>query len=474
MEPERFDQQAGYEGARPPNRFRQLALTALPILALLVVAIIAVVVFRGPASPATAVITSPPAPREPSSSGSTASQTVMSASPDTSPSASPFRPSAAPTESHVGTDRLIIKWINPPGASGLEGLTDIRGYASQGGHYVIVGSRDVPVDPDQGTSSEVAIWWSDDATSWHLATFPAGYGLEGRGCCMWDVVAAGPGFVATGEGLPLWSTDGATWTQGTGDELPDEVAHWGRVSELGASELGVVAFGIDYIEDGESSEYRPIARQSVDGMHWTDAQAMADLFGTDDAHLVPAGDELFAFVSRSDSKTVVYRMTSLGAWQERASIDDYDLKAVYGPNGWLAIGAENAWLSPHGVNWTYAGPAPYPYALIADSAGYIVGSVVGPPEPGCVVDLSDSTGETWTSIDGVYWRKMKAEWKGRWLNAFFIIGRSVVGVGQAHDDGEFGFVRTADLPDEPPTAGPTPTATPLPTAMPTPGEGCGG
>jgi hypothetical protein len=108
---------------------------------------------------------------------------------------------------------------------------------------------------------------------------------------------------------------------------------------------------------------------------------------------------------------------------------------------------------------------------IADESGFIVGTNVYPA--GCVIDEADITGYTWTSVDGLDWHKMKLSWQGRWQDAFFILGRTLVGVGQSWDrstgDIPFGFVRTADLPPVALAAGPPPT--PVPT--PTPPQGCG-
>jgi hypothetical protein len=111
-------------------------------------------------------------------------------------------------------------------------------------------------------------------------------------------------------------------------------------------------------------------------------------------------------------------------------------------------------------------------AVIADAAGFVVATNVYPP--GCVIEDSEIAGYTWTSVDGLRWDQMKLSWKGRWLDAFFVINRTLVGVGQSHDmsqgDLPFGFVRTADLPAVPPAAAPTPTPVPTPTTPP----GCGG
>jgi hypothetical protein len=439
----------------------------LPILGLMVVAVVLLLIIQSrPAAPGIAAATSPAAstsaqPTEAWPADGTAAPT--SSQPPAS--VSPPAPSPETTATPAAADRLVIKWINPPGASGLEGLTDIRGSATDGHRYVIVGSRDVldaEPNPDRQTHGEPAIWWSDNATTWHVATLPDGYVDDYTlGCCIWDVAAAGPGFVATAEGLPLWSTDGDVWTEGTGDVLPTS----GRVGEIGSSPAGLVAYGVVW-DSGA-----PLARVSSDGTHWRDAPAMAQVFGGREVDFVAAGDDLYAFVTGTNSKTSVYRMESLGVWQARATIDDYIFNAVYGPNGWLAIG-QHGWLSGHGANWTDAGFAPAASALIAISAGYVASTATGPG--GCMIDLSESIGHTWTSIDGIFWRRMKADWPGRGLSAFFIVDRTLVGVGQAHDDGQYGFVRIADLPAGRPGPGPTPSPTPVPTSTPTPEEGCGG
>jgi hypothetical protein len=321
---------------------------------------------------------------------------------------------------------------------------------------VIVGSKNVSGD---NADCAPAIWWSDNATTWHAATLPAGY--EQGGCFVTGVAVGGPGFVAVGEGAPLWSTDGQTWTQATANGL----AATSRLISVGASPTGMIAVGYD---DNDNS----IAFESGDGKVWSDAPATAQLLGSSDVVFANGGDGLLAFVIKPTSgagQTEVWKMEGIGVWRELATIDGAVETAAFGPNGWLAASDGAAWLSPHGFNWTTAPTAPKGRAdaAISNKAGFVVVSEIVPP--GCAIDESEIVGQTWTSVDGLDWHRMKMTWTGRWLNALFDLGSTLVGVGEAHETSEFGFVRSADLPAGALAAGPPPT--PAPTA--TPNQGCG-
>jgi hypothetical protein len=335
-------------------------------------------------------------------------------------------------------------------------LTDIRGSARQGNRFVIVGGHNAG-SGDEATR-EPAIWWSDNATTWHSAALPAGY--EANGCCLTGVAAGGPGFVAVGDGPPLWSTDGLTWTLGSATGL----AATSRLISVGASPTGVIAVGYD---DADNS----IAFESGDGKTWSDAPATAQLLDSSVVLFANAGGDLLGFAIRPTAdagQTVVWHMQGIGVWQQLGTIDGAVQAAAYGSKGWLAVGDGAAWLSPHGVNWTLAPTAPKGYAdaAVVDASGFVVVNEIIPP--GCVIDESQVVGQTWTSVDGLDWHKMKLDWTGRWLNALFTLDRTLVGVGQAHETTEFGFVRTAQVPGGTLASGPAPT--PVPT--PTPNKGC--
>ena len=396
---------------------------------------------------APAVSTSAPASTD-TDAGPTATPSAVATQSLAPPTTAP--PSPTPGE----PSPLVIKWVNPPGASGLGDLHDLRWSARQGNRFVIVGAHNVTVDGE--ADFQAAIWWSDDATTWHAATLPAGYG--NGGCCISDVAAGGPGFVAVGGGKPLWSTDGETWSEATANGLSASSS----LITVGASATGLIALGYD---DSDKS----IAFESADGKVWSGDAATAQLLGTSDVLFANGGGNLLAFAIHPTAKngqTTVWQMAGIDVWRELTMISGAVQAAAYGPKGWLAVSDGAAWLSPHGVNWTQAptGPKGYADAALSDSAGFVVASEILPP--GCAIDESQIVGQTWTSVDGLDWTKMKQQWTGRWLNALFDLGSTVVGVGQAHQDGEFGYVRTADLP---PTGRPaTPTAVPTPT----PNPGC--
>jgi hypothetical protein len=408
-------------------------------------------------SPATP---SPGPTATPSPSESPAAPTGLeTASPPPTPSAVPTEvatPTASATPASGGPSQLTIRWVNPAGASNLADLHDIRAYAHQGSRYVIVGSHNVGSGDEE--TFEPAIWWSDNATLWHPASLPAGYGPDSPLCCIADVTAGGPGFVAAGGRLPLWSTDGQNWTEGTGATVDN-----GRLNSIGASGSSLIAFGFD---DSE----KPIARQSGDGKQWADASPVATLLDSSSVDFA-TGDVMLAFAHAGNfgsGQTAVWRMPSLGVWQQIATIGDWTQSVAFGAKGWIAVGAGGVWLSPHGFNWKRAPTQPTgeAMALVSDQAGYVAVTRIVPP--GCVIDESAVIGQTWTSVDGNDWQKMKQQWNGRWLDALFTLNRELIGVGESHGTTEFGYVRTADLPGSTQSNAVAPT--PQPTA--TPNEGC--
>jgi hypothetical protein len=419
----------------------------------------------GPTASISPIATSP----QPSSSavGPTES-TGASASATLIPTRSPTEvvspsPTVAPT---AESGSLPIKWVNPPGASGLDGLSDLRGYADASGKFVIVGSQNVldpEPNPDRETHDEAAIWWSATGTSWQQAQLPNGYAALGFTSAV-TRTNVGPAFVAVGRGVPLWSADGTIWNQGTGTVSTNV-----SFTAVGSTADGVVALGYDFTIN------QAVAIQSADGKAWVPADTIAELLGTSPVIFIN-GDNLMALVPKSTIKTVVYEVATVGSWQKVGVIGDVIDKAAVGPKGWLAVG-RYAWVSSDARTWSQAPMTPIlplgsAQAVIADAAGFVVATNVYPP--GCVIEDSEIAGYTWTSVDGLRWDQMKLSWKGRWLDAFFVINRTLVGVGQSHDmsqgDLPFGFVRTADLPAVPPAAVPTPTPVPTPTTPP----GCGG
>ena len=400
--------------------------------------------------------TATPAP-SPSTAAPTGSET---ASPQATPSVAPTesaQPTASSTPAAVGPSQLTIRWVNPPGASNLSDLHDIRGYARQGNRFVIVGSHNVGSGDEE--TFEPAIWWSDNATLWHPASLPSGYGADSPLCCIADVTAGGPGFVAAGGRLPLWSTDGKSWAEGTGDAVDD-----GQITAVGADSSGVFAFGTDNSE-------KPIARGSSDGKHWVDESGVASSLDSTSVDLA-TGEAMLAFARKGNfgsGETAVWRTPSPGVWQQIATIDDWTQAVAFGAKGWIAVGAGGVWLSPHGFNWQRAPTQPKgeAMALVSDQAGYVAVTRIIPP--GCVIEESAVIGLTWTSVDGNDWQKMKQQWTGRWLDALFTQNRQLIGVGESHETTDFGYVRTADLPGSTQAIGAAPTPQPTPT----PNEGCG-
>ena len=451
---------------------------------LILVVLVVLACAGAPALGPTATV--PATPGAPVTLAPTALPTITS-SPQPTPSAVPTptasMPSPTATATPAPTPRwtlmppdstgyLHIKWVNPPGASGLEGLSDITSQASSGGRLVIAGSREVPDPPPPGADwndshCEPAIWWSDNATIWHLAQLPDGYTgtAQAHHCRIWDVAAGGVGFVAATDFALLWSVDGAIWTEAV---MP-VAAFAATLRNIGATPGGLIAYGWD-------SDNGLIPLESSDGRAWTTIANAKQLAGYG-LEFVPA-DGLTVFATRSSrrsSTTVVWRVTAPDKWVELARISDNLRMPSFGSRGWIAFGDKDVWLSPDGRSWSRGGgnqPLGSPRWVDAgavDESGYVAAVSVEPP--GCVISETDIVGHTWTSIDGRDWREMNDGWRGKWLNAFFVIDRMLVGVGQGRDrqPDYYGFVRVAAIPQSHAVAASAPT--PFPT--PTPNEGCG-
>jgi hypothetical protein len=396
--------------------------------------------------------TSPPATTQPALPTPTPNPSV----PAVTPTATPLPTSSPPGPS--GT--LLISWDALAPANGLDDLAVIWGQANSATRFVLVG---VAAGDHLGQyHEEPAIWWSTDARQWHKATLPLETVNSGEG--IWDVAAGGPGFVAATNGGLIWSVDGETWLKAAAPDLG-----WGgRVSAIGVATGGLIAYGRNEFDNTVA------ALQSADGKTWTTSARVGNVLGQADVTFVSTAGSVTVF-RRESSVTEVWRVVAPDDWTRLATVKDYLYSPSFGPLGWLAFGEKGVWLSADGRDWT-RGSGTQPLGSVGTSAvletGYVAATTT--PGPGCDFVGHDVGGQTWTSVDGRDWRQMPQAWQGRWVDAFFIVDRLLVGIGPAwgpdiDNPANRGAVWTADLPVSAPLAGPLPT--PLPSATPVSG-GC--
>lgn len=465
----RQESQAGVVGfpwlrARPTTSAGYGSIARAAVGAVVVVVVVAVVLWGVNSSPIPPAASPTPSRLVPPSHQPSPSPTdTATATAEPSPSQVTSSPSTRPSSGPTSGEGLVIAWKNPRGVSGLNDLVRIMGSAQLGDRLVISGSRliddGVPNFKGITTYEAPALWWSDDGLAWHLAQLPSGY--EGRQFSIRtieDVTAGGPGFVALGASLPLWSVDGQTWSSSTGAGVP----YPGRLSAVGATSDGLIAYGFDSAVGG------PIAVQSRDGRDWQRADDLAPRLAG--SKFVQWMGGLMLLASQAEgSGTDVWRVDSLDSWVKLGTIDDGVGAVAVSPMGLVAFGAV-AWVSSDGVSWVRAHNAPT--GGIEASAGTSVGYVAITARStggGCVIELSG--GETWTSVDGLDWQPGESlDW---WFDELLVNGGTLIGIASpSEQDGvPAALIRVAVLPVAKPDGRPAPTPTVTPTPLDLPGCG---
>jgi len=93
--------------------------------------------------------------------------------------------------------------------------------------------------------------------------------------------------------------------------------------------------------------------------------------------------------------------------------------------GWAAIASTTqhqkevdfAWWSADGVSWQAAQPAPFGVTnIFADDAGFIAVGNYFPNGSGCAIDPKQAVGLTFTSTDGLLWRRLSEDgWMSQYI-----------------------------------------------------------
>ena len=357
----------------------------------------------------------------------------------------------------------MIDW-QKVGNPGIGPAANITASAAAVGRIVVVG-EDGDVNP--------AIWTSGNGLDWKAATLPATDGY----LTFADVTTSRSTYIAVGtdyvdgspQGLAFASTDGGrTWQSiaASGDGWSyDRVATAGPTIAIAAT-------------DESSGEHRFVV--SHDGAAtWT---------------IIDAGDasasELFAFETNdegfwaftgnaaSDSGEIgIWRSTDGESWTSAGTLPGSgglaSLTVANGPLGWVAAGDANrgkkqvplAWWSADGSAWQSSDTPPFDVSdVFADDAGFIAVGHYYPNSTGCALDESEAVGLTWTSPDGLLWRRQSEDgWQGQFIQQLRRYNRTLIGIGIDWSSADEGVaaVWSADLPHSSSDAGPVPSNPPL-------------
>jgi len=364
-----------------------------------------------------------------------------------SASASPSRtatPSAAPSTSAIETPTPTAEASAPPAAAkplivdwtrrsvaGLDGLTETRATASNGGTVVLLGHG--PHDSDAQQRS--MIWRSTDGRHWERTLRTS---TDQR---INAITAGGPGFVAVGSNgtqAAVWtSKDGVTWRP-----VVDSAFERGRMQSIVATKGGLVVFG------GRSDTDSRVIWTSPDGIEWLAATNESGLRVARGVEAVAAWNgQALAFVAPGDTlgRVEVWATTGRAEWERVATLPGGDRFTVYraagGPLGWVALGATDsatpyvAWHSGDGRHWEKAATGPDVWtSVIGVDAGFIATGSVGSLGDETCGDQRDFHGHTWTSADGRTWQRMAVSTDFEWasVSELMVVGRNLVGIGGSY------------------------------------------
>ncbi len=422
-----------------------------------------------------------------------ATQAPASPSAPVAPTSTPFVPTAAPAATDTAAPPTAVPDTAPPvtepptptappaagpltidwqkvSRPGIGPAANITASAAAGGRFVIVG-EDADVNP--------ALWTSGNGRDWTSVTVPASEGF----LTFEDVISDGTDFIAVGTDYNVGSPQGLAFGSIDGGRTWQPLASSGE----GWSYDLVAAIGYTIViaaTDENSSEHRfDISHDG--GATWSTVDAGAaptsGLFA-----LTTTADGFWAFTGNSDSargEIEIWRSPDGESWTMVGTLPGSgkvaSLAVAQGPLGWVAAGDAYqrskelplAWWSTDGVSWQASDSPPFSVSdIFADDAGFIAVGHYYPNGTGCVIDEAEAVGLTWTSPDGLLWRRMPEDgWQGRYVVQLRRYNRTLVGIGldwRSSVDGE-GAVWTSELPDASSDSGPVPSNPPLTNA------GCG-
>jgi hypothetical protein len=436
-----------------------------------------------PATPSPSALTPPTAfssvpslvTSVPASAGATAtaaepsaapqSQAPQTPTPASQPPASPTAPPSTPPTATPTPSPLLLDWQRV-GNPGLDAASDINGSAAAGGRFVAIG---------EDVDGNAVIWSSGDGRSWSKAALPSLNELS-----LGDVAAMGNGFVAVGRvlgdsssiGTVLTSADGQSWQLDDAATLPE--SYFAHVAVLGSTMM------IDDQTDFQVS--------NDGGKTWSQPALPSGMAQYGVLALTATDTDFWVFASTSgggkNPPIGIWRSTDGQSWTSVGTLpgltDAANLSVANGPLGWVAIGStltkslkevDYAWWSGDGVTWQAAQPAPFGVTdIFADDAGFIAVGNWYPNGSGCVLDPTQAEGVTFTSTDGLLWRRMPEDgWMSKFVEQLRRYNRTLIGIGVDYSQNEdgTGAVWTAKLPPIANDTGPEATNPPMPK------EGCG-
>lgn len=332
----------------------------------------------------------------------------------------------------------------------------------------------VLIGRDQDLNS--VIWASSNAHDWTVGQVVPF--LPGE-LDVVDVTGTQNGFSATafqsgsgeGTGIYLTSTDGTSW------EWNNSVAPEGWGLDF------IASVGSTIVMRADTSTQAGLLTSHDNGHTWgnvnTDDPANGSLLA-----LVGTDNSFWIFAPESSNKQQglgAWRSTDGDTWTKAGTLPgsigdtDSEFHVAHGPLGWVATqiywtrkGEQDyAWWSADGSTWQQAQPAPFGIAAVfADDAGFIATGNYYPNGSGCAVDPAQMVGTTFTSTDGLLWRKTPDadSIHGGYVDQLRRYNRTLIGMGFDYKVGEDGVGAewTAKLPDISSDTGPVPSNPPVP------------
>ena len=371
-------------------------------------------------------------------------------------------PTATPAPSPLEIDWQQVQ--NP----GLGAADEIIGSAAAGNRLVVIGGA---------VDNEHLIWTSGNGRDWSQADLPTVPGY----LHLTDVTALGNGFLAVGAtddndgnstAVALTSTDGSAWQQLGSATL----AGWTYEN------VAVVGSAIVVVADSSDGSQTAFVTSHDGGQTWSqpsDPDGALKYFGLE---LTATDTDFWEFAQADGSlqpEIAIWRSTDGDTWTNVGTLPDSAgaargaIHVANGPLGWVVMAPANghhkknfAWWSADGLSWQDAPQAPFGVEdIFADDAGFIAVGNWFPNGSGCAIDPTQAEGLTFTSTDGLLWRRMSEDgWMGNFIDELRRYGRTLIGIGLdfTQNNNGAGAVWTAKLPDLSSDTGPVPTNPPMP------------
>jgi hypothetical protein len=306
-------------------------------------------------------------------------------------------------------------------------------------------------DGDAG-DGHAAVWTSVDGITWsrvlHDEAVFGGPGEE----FMTSVTTGGPGLVAVGWDLEIYSANAAVWTSSDGvtwSRVPDDESVFGGVSHQAMWGVtdggpGLVAVGEDRSRDFEDGDVA--VWTSTDGITWSRVPHDEENLGAGQVTSVTRlGTLLVAVGNEGDEDgddAAVWTSVDGIAWL-RVPHDEtvfggagMQSVAVGGP-GLVAVGTASSGDDTHAVVWTSVdgftwSRVPHDEAVFGGAGNQVVEAVTARGNSIVAVGADEEDAAAWTSLDGIAWTRVPdddAIFTGAGMSSVTFGGSGVVAVG---------------------------------------------